>query len=56
MAHSSVLTGFLSCYIVVRYAHAPKRDHTPNIRTLNFNFLLAQKEGKQHEQDSANST
>ena len=29
-----------SCYTVVRYVHAPKLDHTPNIRTLNFNFCL----------------
>ena len=26
--------------IVVRFAHAPKRAHTPNVQTLNFNFCL----------------
>ena len=26
--------------IVVRFAHAPKIDHTPNVQTLNFNFYL----------------
>ena len=40
MAHSSVLTGLLSCYTVVRYAHAPKSDHTPIVRTLNFDICL----------------
>ena len=39
MAHSSVLIGLLSCNKVVRYAHAPRCDHTSNVRTLSFNFF-----------------
>ena len=37
--NSDWTTELLYC-TAVRYVHAPKRDHTPNVRTLNFNICL----------------